>query len=73
MRERILSAPSRIPRVSRGDGRTVLVALLLFALMALIAAVFTAVVPVPLSDRSSIDAPGTSLVASPPQVVVRRR
>lgn len=44
---------SRVPRVQRGDGRTILVALLLFAIMALIAAIFTAVIPVPLVDRGA--------------------
>lgn len=67
MRARLLPAASRIARVPRGDGRTLFVALLLFAIMALVAAIFTKVVPAPFAEsappapQSAIPHPDASL------------
>lgn len=52
MSARLFSAGTRIARVTRGDGRTLFVALLLFALMALIVAIFTRVVPAPFAESA---------------------
>lgn len=65
MRTRLLPASSRLPKVPRGDGRTILVALLLFAMMALLAAIFTAVIPAPFSDRALSAAPDRNAMEVP--------
>lgn len=72
MKYRMLPETARLPRVARvqrGDGRAILVALLLFAIMALIATIFTAVIPVPLVDRGPEN--GQSSMAIPAPQVVR--
>lgn len=72
MKYRMLPETARLPRVARvqrGDGRTILVALLLFAIMALIATIFTAVIPVPLVDNGLET--GQSSVVLPAAQVVR--
>ena len=68
MTYRLLPEPARFPRVQRGDGRTIIVALILFAIMAIIAAIFTAVVPVPLVDRGPANGQ-SSMAIEAPQVV----
>lgn len=72
MRARLMTASSRVARVPRGDGRTILVALLLFALMALIAALFMAVVPKPLAERGDSEAPAATAIDTPAPAVVAR-
>lgn len=52
MSARLFPTATRIARVTRGDGRTLFVALLVFAIMALIVAIFTRVVPAPFAESA---------------------